>query len=189
MFCPQCGQQQTSGLIRFCSRCGFPLDGVIQLLGNGGMLPAYRSPEEATQMSPRKKGVRQGGILFLSGILVVPLLGVLSSFAQTSTFLDILVALAAVICFLGGPLRMLFAAIFEEPAPNRIIPGVRPYMQVPTPAPQFGTHGHNTALPPPAVQSPAGWRSRPITAELAKPPSVTEGTTRLLDKEDRSDRG
>ncbi len=81
MFCPQCGQQQTSGLIRFCSRCGFPLDGVIQLLGNGGMLPAYRSPEEATQMSPRKKGVRQGGILFLSGILVVPLLGVLSSFA------------------------------------------------------------------------------------------------------------
>ena len=50
MFCPQCGQQQVTGVIRFCSRCGFPLDGVIQLLSNGGALPAYRS---ASQMADR----------------------------------------------------------------------------------------------------------------------------------------
>ena len=28
MFCPQCGQQQVSDVTRYCSRCGFPLDGV-----------------------------------------------------------------------------------------------------------------------------------------------------------------
>ena len=61
MFCPQCGQQQVTGVIRFCSRCGFPLDGVIQLLGNGGMLPVYRSADEPVQISPRRKGVKQGG--------------------------------------------------------------------------------------------------------------------------------
>ena len=61
MFCPQCGQQQVSGTVRFCSRCGFPMDGVIQLLSTGGMLPVYRSSDEPVQISPRRKGVKQGG--------------------------------------------------------------------------------------------------------------------------------
>jgi hypothetical protein len=188
MYCPQCGQQQAAGVVRFCSRCGFPLDGVIQLLGNGGMLPVYRAPDETPQISARKRGVKQGGILLLSGALVVPILGVLDSFATTSTFLDILVALAAIICFIGGPLRMLYAAVFEEGAPNLINRGVRPYVSAPTPAPQFGQVSQPSALPPRSVQPPAGWRSRPITAELSGPPSVTENTTRLLDKEERTDK-
>ncbi len=75
MFCPQCGQQQASGIVRFCSRCGFPLDGVIQLLGSGGMVPVYREPEEPVPASPRRKGVKQGGMLFLSGAVIVPILG------------------------------------------------------------------------------------------------------------------
>ena len=32
--------------LRFCSRCSLPLDGVIQLLSSGGMLPTYWSPDE-----------------------------------------------------------------------------------------------------------------------------------------------
>src|SRR5215467_2059632 len=122
MYCPQCGQQQLSGSVRFCSRCGFPLDGVIQLLGNGGMLPVYRSPDEPVPVSPRRKGVKQGGILLLSGAVLVPILGL---FASYGAFPEILVALAALICFIGGPLRMLFAAVFEEGAP-RLIRAYRP---------------------------------------------------------------
>ncbi len=120
MFCPQCGQQQVSGVVRFCSRCGFPLDGVIHLLANGGMLPVYRTPEESNQMSPRKRGVRQGGVLLLSGALIVPILGVLDSFARNSAFLDILVAFAAIICFVGGPLRMLYASVSRKTHRNRM---------------------------------------------------------------------
>jgi len=187
MFCPQCGQQQVSGAVRFCSRCGFPLDGVIHLLANGGMLPIYRAPEEAKQMSPRKRGVRQGGVLMLSGAVLVPILGVLSSFAQTSTFLEILVAFAAIICFVGGPLRMFYAAVFEEGAPKPFAPGGTPYSPAQMPGAHFGSPLHNSALPPPSVQSAAGWRPRPITAELVSPPSVTENTTRLLDKEERKE--
>jgi hypothetical protein len=184
MFCPQCGQQQLSGVIRFCSRCGFPLDGVIQLLNSGGMIPAYRASDEPVQISARRKGVKQGALLLLSGVLIVPILGMLASFSS-STFPQILAALAAMICFIGGPLRMLYAALFEEggPKPVRHYVPAAP-MHVP---PQFAPHGQAPALPPPPARSPSGWR-RPNTAELANRPSVTENTTRLLDKEDRTER-
>ena len=180
MFCPQCGQQQISGAVRFCSRCGFPMGGVIHLLANNGMLPVYRSTDEPTQMSPRKRGVRQGVILLLTGALLVPILGVLANFSN-STFLEVLVALAAIICFVGGPLRMWFAAVFEEGAQNK---PVRPYVAAPVPAPHFAPQVQRAGLPPPAFQPPMGWKSRPTTAELVGPTSVTEHTTRLLNKED-----
>ena len=185
MFCPQCGQQQVTGVIRFCSRCGFPLDGVIQLLSSGGIIPAYRASDEPVQISPRKRGVKQGGLLLLSGILLVPILGMFASFS-TSSFPQMLAILAALICFIGGPVRMLYAALFEEGAPN-------PLRQYPQPVPmhvappQFAPPVQTPALPPPAARAQGGWR-RPNTAELANPPSVTENTTRLLEKEDRTDR-
>jgi hypothetical protein len=185
MYCPQCGQQQATGAVRFCSRCGFPLDGVIQLLGSGGMLPIYQSSDEPQQMSPRRKGVKQGAILLLSGAVIVPILGVLAS-ASNAVFPEVLAALAAIICFMGGPFRMLYAALFEEGAPKRMPLYGPPPVVMPQ---QFGAPRQNTALPPPPARSPSSWRGRPTTAELADRPSVTENTTRLLDKEeDRTDR-
>ena len=183
MYCPQCGQQQTSGMVRFCSRCGFPLDGVIQLLSTGGMLPMYRNPDEPVKISARRKGVKQGGILLLSGAVLVPIFGVMASFSN-SAFLEILTAFAAILCFLGGPLRMLYAAVFEEAAPNPFHQP-RPFVAVPPTPHQFNPHLQQSALPPQPVQPPT-WR-RPITAELANPPSVTENTTRLLDRDERKD--
>jgi len=186
MFCPQCGQQQVTGVIRFCSRCGFPLDGVVQLLNNGGLVPVYRDPDEPVAVSPRRKGVKQGGLLLLLGAVIVPILGMLASFSNAA-FLEILTALAAIICFIGGPLRMLYAGVFEEGAPRPF----RPYGPPPTPMPvhpqQFGPPVQRPALTPPPARAQGGWR-RPNTAELANPPSVTENTTRLLEKEDRSER-
>jgi hypothetical protein len=182
MFCPQCGQPQVAGVIRFCSRCGFPLDGVLQLLSNGGNLPVYRSPDEPVQISPRRKGIKQGGLLLLSGAVVVPILGIFASYSN-SAFLEILTALASIICFLGGPLRMLFAAVFEEGAPKP----VRVYGPGPMPQ-QFTPHAPSPALPAPPARPQPSWRPRPNTAELVSPPSVTENTTRLLDKEDRTER-
>ena len=181
MFCPQCGQQQTSGIVRFCSRCGFPLDGVIQLLSSGGMLPVYQNPDEPVKISPRRRGVKQGGLLLLIGAVLVPILGVMTDFSN-STFLQVLTAFAAIICFMGGPLRMLYAAVFEEGAPNPYR-GPRPYVPAQAQPRQFNPHVQQSALPPQSAQ-PQAWRSRPITAELAGPPSVTENTTRLLDRDE-----
>jgi hypothetical protein len=184
MYCPQCGQQQAPGSVRYCSRCGFPLDGVMTLLANGGMLPVFRDSDSPREMSARKKGVRQGGMLILLGAILVPILGVIAGYSN-SAFPEILTAFAAILCFIGGPLRMLFAAVFEEGAPNPY--QARPYIPAPMPAPQFNSPMRNAALPPPQAQPGLGWRQRPNTAELANPPSVTENTTRLLDKEDRSE--
>lgn len=183
MYCPQCGQQQVSGAVRFCSRCGFPLDGVIQLLASGGMMPVYHASDEPVPISPRRKGVKQGAILLLSGAVIVPILGIIASFSP-SAFPQLLAALAAIICFVGGPFRMLYAALFEEGAPKR------PMMYGPPPlAPQqFAPPRQSPALPPPPPVRAPSWRDRPNTAELLNPPSVTENTTRLLDKEDQTNR-
>jgi hypothetical protein len=186
MFCPQCGQQQVTGHIRFCSRCGFPMDGVIQLLGSGGVLRPYHDPEEPAPISPRRKGVKQGGMLLLSGAVLVPILGLFTSFTNW-TFLEILMALTAIICFIGGPLRMLFAALFEEGAPRPFQPYGPAVSPVRAPQ-QFAPPVQRPALTPPPPARPQGAWRRPNTAELVNPPSVTENTTRLLDKEDRTDR-
>jgi hypothetical protein len=185
MYCPHCGQQQINEVVRFCSRCGFPLEGVMQLLATGGILPAY--PQGSREPSPRKKGVRQGGMLLLLGALIVPLLGILSSFApgRLGDLFQLLTAMAAVILFVGGILRMLYAGLFEEGAPRapRIM---MPYIAPTMPA-QLGVVNRSAALPPGSTPQSA-WLQRPNTAELVRPPSVTENTTRLLDKEDPTNR-
>lgn len=178
MFCPHCGQQQITASLRFCSRCGFPLEAVLQVLATGGMLPAFNAPV-SKEPSPRRRGVKQGAMLLLLGIVLVPLLGVLSSFNAGNLF-DILTPMAAIFFFLGGLLRMLYAGLFEEGAPK--------YRTMPTYAPpvmpaQFQAAPHAGTLPPAAVPPPT-WRTRPNTAEIFQPPSITENTTRLLDKDD-----
>lgn len=184
MYCPQCGQQQVSDSLRFCSRCGFPLEGVLQLLGSGGALPVYHQPSGPREMSARRKGVRQGAALFLAGIVMVPVLGVIYSFTHGPNLLDILVPLAAIIFFLGGLIRMLFAALFEEgaPKPQFVSPAYAPF-----PVSQLGAHAP-ASLPPAQNNPPPGWRSRPDTSEIRQRPSVTENTTRLLDKNEPGNR-
>ena len=120
-------------------------------------------------MSARRKGVRQGAALFLAGAVLVPVLGVISSFTHGPNLLDILVPLAAIIFFLGGLMRMLFAALFEEGAPKH-------HIVTTAYAPPHGLPGSHvpTALPP--------------AREIRQPSSVTENTTRLLDKDDPANR-
>jgi len=157
------------------------MDGVSHLLVNNGILPTFEPVPGNKEMSARKKGVRQGLILLLSGILLVPILGVFASFTD-ARFMEMLVAIAAILCFIGGPLRMLYAAVFEEGAPKWPHVGVAPYMQpmhLPHAAPR-------SVLPPPSANPATGWGQPSRTGELVRPPSVTEGTTRLLDKKEQN---
>lgn len=185
MHCPQCGQLQVSEITRFCSRCGFLMDGVSQLLATGGILQSYPNGEVTTERSAKWKGVHQGMILFLLGVLLVPIMGVFSAFTggMLSEGFQMLAALFALICFVGGPLRMLYAALFEQGAPRLATTMQQPpnayvarTLSAPQPAP-----GRVNVLPPANVNPAGGWR-RPNTSELVGRPSVTENTTRLLDK-------
>ena len=67
--------------MRFCSRCGFSMEGVMHLLASGGMLPVYQAEAGEKQVSPRRRGVKQGALLMLLGALIVPIFGVMSGFA------------------------------------------------------------------------------------------------------------
>lgn len=153
------------------------------LLSHGGMLPRYQTDATPQEASPRRKGVKQGALLFLLGALLVPLFGVMSGFAPgrlENVFLFFCAA-SAIICFLGGPLRMLFAALFEEGAPPRPFT-MAPQSYAPPamtgPPPPFA---RISAVPPQSVNPTTEWR-RTNTAEIAQPPSVTDSTTQLLGK-------
>ncbi len=178
MYCPQCGQQQVSDITRFCSRCGFPLDGAATILATGGALPTSYPPGYH-QMSPRSKGIRQGALLMLSTLLIVPLVAIIAV-----GLLDLhgaIVGITAVTCFLGGLLRIFYALLMED----AVAPMNTPAAGYPDHAePQFARRAQNPSLPPASVNPAASWRPRPNTSELYQPPSVTENTTRLLDKEE-----
>src|SRR5712671_659083 len=179
MYCPQCGQQQATDSMRFCARCGFPLEGAMVLLANGGMLPRYESAVGETKISARRRGVKQGAILMLIGAVLVPLLVVFANFApgRIEMAFEFFAAAAAILCFMGGPLRILFAALFEEGAPPRPYPTPSTYAQSSIPPPV-----RLATLPPANPTQTAPWR-RPQTAEILQPPSVvTDHTTRLLEK-------
>ena len=72
MYCPNCGQQQISDEMRFCSRCGFGLTGLAEWLAGGGV-PAKRGDEAPLSTdSPRRKAMRRAGKLMFSGGVLFP---------------------------------------------------------------------------------------------------------------------
>ncbi len=152
------------------------------LLANRGLLPHYPVPEGEQKISPRRRGVKQGALLMLIGAVLVPLMGVFSAFApggRIGLMFEFFAALSAILCFVGGPLRMLFAAIFEEGAPARPFIAPSSYAAPAIPPPPAA---RVSALPPASASPASQWRPRPQTAEILQPPSVTDHTTRLLEK-------
>lgn len=182
MFCPKCGQRQAADDVRYCSSCGFALNVVSDVLAGGGQLH-WRPPEPAgpRPLTARQKGIRQGAMMMISTLLIVPLVALLG--VALLNLPAPLVGLAAVVCFCGGLLRIIYAAMFEgdEPAAATAAPPVaQAYVPPHAPPNYLGTPTpREAALPPRPAPS---HRPRYNTGELAeRPGSVTENTTRLLD--------
>jgi hypothetical protein len=181
MFCPQCGQQQVSDIVRYCSRCGFLLEGVSVVVASGGQLPMRYMQPASRELSPRSKGVRQGALLMLSTFLVVPIVAILSVYIIGAP--QIFVPIVAIGCFIGGLLRMLYALLMEDANAPIESPQLATY--APPSAPQLESRRPVTSAQA-SLNAPA-WKPRPNTAEIRTPPSVTENTTRLLSKEEPKD--
>lgn len=181
MYCPQCGQQQVSETTRFCPRCGFLLEGVSVVLASGGQLPMRYVHPGNRELSPRSKGVRQGALLMLSTILIVPIVAILS--VTLDIIPHILVPVAAIFCFVGGLLRIFQSLLMEDANPPLSA------TQLATYSPPAPLESHVPLSPVPAsLRGAPAWRPRPNTAEIAAPPpSVTENTTRLLNKDEQKD--
>ena len=176
MHCPQCGQQQLSNETRFCSRCGFPLSGIAEVVANQGLVPAQNSGLTGKKDSPRRRGIKQGIFLFLLVFLLAPLAGMLTIALNIEPFI---VGIAVVLCVIGGLLRTVYALMFESGASGDGMPNM------------ISGPESRSALPPiqsvpvSAYTSPAGnWRD---TNDLQhqQPGSVTDSTTKLLQKDDQ----
>lgn len=180
MFCPQCGQRQAANDVRFCSACGFHLHIVSQLLATRGNPPTL-AQSEPRALSPRQKGIRQGAMIMLSTLFIVPLVAIIGV-----ALLDLpgeIAGVASITCFMGGLLRILYALLLEEKdAPVASVerkdlyspPNARTYMNA---------SSARAAELPPQRSVPASAYVPPKSAdtgELAQPPSVTENTTKLL---------
>lgn len=171
MYCPNCGQQQISDEMRFCSRCGLALSGLMEWLA-GGRVPAKRS--EVTQdpkaMSPRRKGIRRAAkLMFFSAVLFPVFLVFCAAIEEGAPmiFPGLLFFISAVM--------MLYARLFSD----KTVP-VSHLTTAQTAA--FAPTSARSSLPP-AANIPMPGRQHVRTNELAQPPSVTENTTRLLDND------
>ena len=184
MFCPQCGQRQTSNDARFCPSCGLPLNVVAEVLANGGQLPRHLPASGAGQLTPRGRGIRQGAFLMLSTLVVVPIVVIL--FVRLLGMSTFMIPLASVLCVMGGLLRMLYAMLFESNDPAEA-PGATTAHYVPPAAPPnyLGEPQQTHVLPPRQSTHAYARPQRYNTGGLVEPPraSVTDHTTRLLDKQ------
>lgn len=184
MFCPRCAQEQVIEEIRYCSRCGFPLTLVAQVLAHGGTLPQleeiYNKPKGRFT---RSKGLKFGLAWFLIlTFLIAPFLAIVG--------VDGLPEITAALGVFGGLLIILFSFIFLKKEPKTW--NAEQLGQPQTAREYDALHGktNQTALPPqqsiptsayvPPINS---WKA-PETSDLANPGSVTEGTTKLLEKEE-----
>lgn len=171
MYCPNCGQQQVSDEMRFCSRCGLALSGVAEWLA-GGRLPVKREDEARTSgSSPRRKGIRRAAkLMFISGVLF-PVFLVVSLASDEGAAMII-----PFILFFVSLVLMLYARLFSDPtAPVNTQAAQTSALR------STSTRG---SLPPAAnIPMPDVGRQQVRTNELAQPHSVTEHTTRLLDNE------
>jgi hypothetical protein len=152
MFCPECGQQQSSESVRFCSRCGFKLTSLDEGL-------ARRLIKMA---------------LYL--VLTICALGGWGSMTAGPGYMQIrvIVTLIAAITFyllFSHDLKHIFSNLYSQTIGQRK---------------QVTAANQEPASPP--VQSmpvPLLGSHRVNTAEMVPPPSVTDRTTVLLDKDRR----
>ena len=180
MHCPTCGQQQVSDQTRFCSRCGFPLAGVAEIVANHGLVPARKTGLIGTLDSPRRRGVKQGVFVFLLTFLIVPILALLSLALNVEPFMP---AIGAFLFGIGGILRIIYALLFDSATANRVdIPAT---LVSPVGAENRGALPSSYSVPASAYTTPAAgsWRD---TNDLQhqQPGSVTDSTTKLLQKEE-----
>lgn len=171
MYCPNCGQQQISDEMRFCSRCGFALSGLAEWLAGGRLAVKREDEARVSGSSPRRKGIRRAAkLMFFSGVLFPVFL--MLSFAIDEGAVMII----PFILFFVALVLMLYARLFSDPT-------ARTNTQIPQTT-ALGSSSTRGSLPPSTnIPMPDVGRQQVRTNELAQPSSVTEHTTRLLDNE------
>ncbi len=181
MHCPRCGQQQISNETKFCSRCGFQLGLVAELLANDGFLPQLAALyTQKRSFFSRKNGLIFTSLWFIFWMLMMPALAGIADEGEAAG------AIAVFGLFTSMMMLIISLALLKKSVKPLDLRG----LEKSNPAP-VGIYGNTSAgaLPPEQSQpasvyfAPQGaWRV-PDTGDLVSPGSVTDGTTKLLAKD------
>lgn len=181
MHCPRCGQQQVSNQTKFCSRCGFQMGLVSELLANDGFLPQLNALyNQKPGLFTRRNGVVFTALWFIFWVMMLPAFFGIADVEEGA-------AVSAVFGLFSTIMLLVISLGFLKKSPKTY---TVPMVEMPH-APQslYGNAGQQ-ALPPQHTQpaqsyaAPQGsWRA-PDTGDLAPTPgSVTDSTTKLLHRE------
>ena len=175
MYCPRCSQLQPSDEMRFCSRCGFSLTGVAELLANNGLPLESISNQSTLAGSSRKKIISESAFLTL---VVWAVAFAATLFVNFGGPFELIARVAAILFFtlgLIGLIRFTYGFLFVKDSPR-----------IATHETSERSISGQIARPRlPAHQSipVSDYPQRTHTKEIAPQPSVTENTTRLLDEQ------
>jgi zinc-ribbon domain len=172
MFCPKCGHQQLSDQQRFCSRCGFPLSGVADLIDRGGILPPLENESNEQDYSPRRQGIKQGIVLMMFAVILVTMVGVIAPPYHEALVFAFLI---------GGLMRAIYAVLFQEGASKQPTEPLRHQESSPITS-ELNAREAGAALAPASSTPVIDFGSeRKERTTVVEPPSVTENTTKLLE--------
>jgi hypothetical protein len=178
MYCPRCGQQ-ASEEVRFCSRCGLPLDGASALVEAGGRLAPHDGPHEhARALTPRQRGTRKGLLIMAGGLIFFGLALFLMHIKEDFFVL----MLPAALVFTAGVVRMLYGLLLEDDAARRKSPKLKAADEHERTRAEFGRANAVAELPHAHTRPASDFTKKSAdTADMASPPSVAEATTKLLE--------
>ena len=169
MFCPQCGQQQPSDEIRFCPRCGLPLAPHAALLAGEATAAAIPDGAQAPAQSRKRINTRRAAKLVFFGAALFPIFMVLAGVNDHPGPLVVPVTL-----FFIGLMWLLYVRLFGDDLPH---------VTHHTSRKDLGAGAERPALGASQFVPASTFNQRADTAEIVAPPSVTENTTKLLDKD------
>jgi hypothetical protein len=182
MHCPRCGQQQVSEEIKFCSRCGFPLGLVSEILAHGGFLPQLADLHKTKTWFTKKNGVMFSVFWFMFFLFIMtPFWGIVN--------VDELAGISAIIGVFGGLMWLIASLVFLKSSKQPQNLSATSQTSAFQTNPQIqGIHQHQ-ALPPQqsipvsdyAPPKAGSWRD---TNDLVERGSVTDETTKMFKNKD-----
>jgi hypothetical protein len=156
--------------MRYCSRCGFPLETVTLLLNSDGILP---SEQIAKKRSHRSRVATESLILTLFSWAVAMACtlwfdasGIYEGIAKIGGFTFFMLGFVGLFRFLYAFLFLKMDTAEKNRTAPRYIPEARPGQ-----------------LPPPQAIPISDFQRQPNTREMAPQASVTENTTRFLEED------
>jgi hypothetical protein len=175
--------------MQFCSRCGLSLSDLREIVLADGKTQLRRFKAGEDDLSPRQRGVRQGVVLMLLSLVLIPAYFLLAalfpandrlveSSVSDTPFEKISQAVLFTI-FMLGLARVMYARLFQQGDNIRESVG-----EGEPEAPRLKGASSNYELPPAETIPVSGFGSwRTNTGEMAQSRTVRERTTKSLGKD------